>query len=246
MSICYSSEADLCLLCSQLCLLTIFCLPEKNEHWGQSEKWGEGRQRRPNLKLQGRHNWITQVKQEVCSWDQPEAHSLSEGSGCDSAPAHWHLQGWASGREPLPGVSPPGVSPLGWVSGREPPPGFSPWLLRGPARLPRLCCDLPALPPGGPFPALRCSPPTLSLSWILSAATGQAGDSGITRPSLQPVSCPRSALLLESWVDGVPGVHYWEFPSSQLPPFLMVGCAGQLKTFLNFLECGCYMNLVCL
>ena len=29
MSIYYSSEADLCLLCSQLCLLTIFCLPEK-------------------------------------------------------------------------------------------------------------------------------------------------------------------------------------------------------------------------
>ena len=53
MSIYYSSEADLCLLCSQLCLLTIFCLPEKNEDWGQSEKWGEGRQRRPNLKLQG-------------------------------------------------------------------------------------------------------------------------------------------------------------------------------------------------
>ena len=29
MSIYYSSEADLCLLCSQLCLLTIYCLPEK-------------------------------------------------------------------------------------------------------------------------------------------------------------------------------------------------------------------------
>ena len=53
MSIYYFSEADLCLLCSQLCLLTTFCLPEKNEDWGQSEKWGEGRQRRPNLKLQG-------------------------------------------------------------------------------------------------------------------------------------------------------------------------------------------------
>lgn len=76
------------------------------------------------------------------------------------------------------------------------------------ARLPGLSCDLRALPPGGPFPALRCSPPTLSLSWILSAATGPAGDSGITRPSLQPVSCPRPALLLESWVDRVPGVHY--------------------------------------
>ena len=100
MSMYYSWEADLCLLCSQLCLLTIFCLPEKNEDWGQSEKWGEGRQRRPNLKLQGRHNWITQVKQEVCSPDQPEAHSLSEGSGCD----HTRLISWAS-------------SGVGWAGG---------------------------------------------------------------------------------------------------------------------------------
>ena len=100
MSIYNSWEADLCLLCSQLCLLTIFCLPEKNEDWGQSEKWGEGRQRRPNLKLQGRHNWITQVKQEVCSPDQPEAHSLSEGGGCD----HTRLISWAS-------------SGVGWAGG---------------------------------------------------------------------------------------------------------------------------------
>ena len=99
MSIYYSSEADLCLLCSQLCLLIIFCLPEKNEDWGQNEKWGEGRQRRPNLKLQGRHNWITQVKQEVCSRDQPEAHILSEGSRFDSAPSPWAPSGvgWAGG-----------------------------------------------------------------------------------------------------------------------------------------------------
>ena len=97
MSIYYSSEADLWLLCSQLCLLTIFCLPEKNEDWGQSEKWGEGRQRRPNLKLQRRHNWITQVKQE--DRDQPEGHSLSEGSGCDPAPGPWAPSGvgWAGG-----------------------------------------------------------------------------------------------------------------------------------------------------
>ena len=99
MSIYYSSEADLCLLCSQLCLLIIFCLPEKNEDWGQSEKWGEGRQRKPNLKLQGRHNWITQVKQEVCSPDQPEAHSLSEGRGCDPPPGPWAPSGvgWVEG-----------------------------------------------------------------------------------------------------------------------------------------------------
>ena len=99
MSIYYSSEADLCLLCSQLCLLTIFCLPEKNEDWGQSEKWGEGMQRRPNLQLQGRHNWITQVKQEVCSPDQPEVHSLSEGSRYDPAPGSWAPSGvgWVGG-----------------------------------------------------------------------------------------------------------------------------------------------------
>ena len=99
MSIYYSSEADLCLLCSQLCLLTIFCLPEKNEDWGQSEKWGEGMQRRPNLQLQGRHNWITQVKQEVCSPDQPEVHSLSEGSRYDPALGSWAPSGvgWVGG-----------------------------------------------------------------------------------------------------------------------------------------------------
>ena len=99
MSMYYSWEADLCLLCSQLCLLTVFCLPEKNEDWGQSEKWGEGRQRRPKLKLQGRHNWITQMKQEVCSPDQPEVYSLSEGSGCDPAPGPWAPSrvGWPEG-----------------------------------------------------------------------------------------------------------------------------------------------------
>ena len=103
MSIYYSSEADLCLLRSQLCLLTIFCFPEKIEDWGQSEKWGEGRQRRPKLKLQGRHNWIIQVKQEVCSWDQPEVRG---GMRTRTRPVgtFW---GGVSGMEPLPGVSPP-------------------------------------------------------------------------------------------------------------------------------------------
>ena len=144
MSIYYSWEADLCLLCSQLCLLTVFCLPEKNEDWGQSEKWGEGRQRKPNLKLQGRHNWITQMKQEVCSPDQPEVYSLSEGSGCDPAPGPWAPSrvGWAEGAS------------SGCLSA-----GFS----RGPARPPQaLLCPLC-------FAARRpvsCSP--LSSSYRLS------------------------------------------------------------------------------
>jgi len=94
MSIYYSSEADLCLLRSQLCLLTIFCFPEKIEDWGQSEKWGEGRQRRPKLKLQGRHNWIIQVKQEVCSWDQPEVRGVDANP---HRPGQWAPSGvgWA-------------------------------------------------------------------------------------------------------------------------------------------------------
>ena len=217
MSIYYSSEADLCLLCSQLCLLTTFCLPEKNEDWGQSEKWGEGRQRRPNLKLQG--GIIESLK-----WNKkcvPET-SLK----------------WGERMRPC---TPPGLwAPSGGGGERE---GASSGCLYAgsstdPLVLPRLCCDLCALPPGGPFPALHCSP-TVSLSWILWAATGQAGDTGITRPSLRPVSCPHPALLLWCWVNGVPGVHYWDFPCSQFPPFLMVGCAGQLKPFLNFPECGC-------
>ena len=118
------------------------------------------------------------MKQEVCSPDQPEVYSLSEGSGCD------------------PPTRP--VGPFwGGVSGREPPPGVSPPALPAdPLVLPRLCCALCALPPGGPFPALHCPPRTVSLFWILLAATGQAGDTGITRPSPQPVSCPRPALLL--------------------------------------------------
>ena len=173
MSMYYSWEADLCLLRSQLCLLTIFCLPEKNEDWGQSEKWGEGRQRRPKLKLQGRHNWITQLKQEVCSWDQPEVR----GVDANPHPASGHLLGWAEREGASPGC-------LSACSSED--------LLV----LPRLCCDLCALPPGGPFPALHCPPRTVSLFWILLAATGQAGDTGITRPSPQPVSCPRPALLL--------------------------------------------------
>ena len=36
---------------------------------------------------------ITQVKQEVCSRDQPEAHILSEGSGFDPAPSPWAPSG---------------------------------------------------------------------------------------------------------------------------------------------------------
>ena len=51
---------------------------------------------------------ITQVKQEVCSRDQPEAHSLSEGSGCDPEPGPWAPSGvgWAEGSSsgcPSPG-----------------------------------------------------------------------------------------------------------------------------------------------
>ena len=144
---------------------------------------------------------ITQVKQEVCSPDQPEAHSLSEGSGCDPALAHGHLLGCGEQEGASSGCRSSGCPSSGCLSSgvgeRE---GASGCLSAGssadPLVLPRLCCALCALPPGGLFPALHCPPPTFSLSWILSAATGQAGDTGITRPSSQPGSCPRPALLL--------------------------------------------------
>ena len=164
MSIYYSSEADLCLLCSQLCLLTTFCLPEKNEDWGQSEKWGEGRQRRPNLKLQG--GIIESLK-----WNKkcvPKT-SLKWGERMRTCT--------------LPGLWAP--SGVGWAGGSLLRVSLRP-LSKDPLVLPRLCWDLCALPPGGPFPALHCSPPTISLSWILWAATGQAGDTGIRRPSPSP------------------------------------------------------------
>ena len=165
MSIYYSSEADLCLLCSQLCLLTIFCLPEKNENWGQSEKWGEGRQRRPNLKLQG--GIIESLK---CNKKCVPKTSLKRTVLVRGA-----MQ---------PRTRPIAPSGVGWVGGSLLQVSLR-WLLPWTPVLPRLCCDLCALPPGGPFPALHCSP-TISLSWILWAATGQAGDTGITRPSPSP------------------------------------------------------------
>ena len=105
---------------------------------------------------------------------------LVRGADSTPHPAHRHLLGWGEQE----GASSRCLSFWGGVIGREPPLHVSP--LPPPADLlllPRLCCDLCALPPGGPFPALHCSPPTISLSWILSAATSQPGDTGITIPS---------------------------------------------------------------
>ena len=107
MSIYYSSEADLCLLCSQLCLLTTFCLPEKNEDWGQSEKWGEGRQRRPNLKLQGGIIKSLKCNKKCVPKTSLKCTVLVRGADATPHPAHCTFWGGVSGRETPPGVSPP-------------------------------------------------------------------------------------------------------------------------------------------
>ena len=139
-------------------------------------KWGEGRQTRPNLKLQGRHNGITQVK-KVCSRDQPELQSLSEWRDVTSHPAHWHLLGRLSRRKPPPGVSPPA------------PPVDS-------RIIQSLCCDLCPLFPAGRFAALHCSAPTGSLSFpswfsgLLPARLETRASQDLPPASELPLPCP--------------------------------------------------------
>ena len=98
MSIYYSSEADLCLLCSQLCLLTIFCLPEKNEDWGQSEKWGKACREDPTCNYRG--GIIESLKwNKKCVPQTSLKCSLSEGSRYNPAPGSWAPSGvgWVGG-----------------------------------------------------------------------------------------------------------------------------------------------------
>ena len=175
MSTYYSSEAGLCLLYGQLSLLTIFCLPENNEDWGQSESEGKAGRQDPTWNYRG-DNWITKVK-EVCSRDQPELHSLSEGRHVIPHPAHWHLLGRLSRRKPPPGVSPPA------------PPVDS-------CILHSLCYDLCPLLPAGPFAALHCSAPTGSLSFpswfsgLLPARLETRASQDLPPASELPLPCP--------------------------------------------------------
>ena len=175
MSIHFSSEADFCLLCSQLCLLTIFCLPEKNENWGQSEKWGEGRQRRPNLKLQG--GIIESLKcNKKCVPKTSLKHTvLVRGADSTLPPAHCTFWGRVSGWEPPPGVSPlaPSVDPC------------------PPQALLRPLCFASRRP-------VSC-PPLFSypLSFLDSLGCYRPGWRHRHHKTFpQPVSCPRPALLL--------------------------------------------------
>ena len=86
---------------------------------------------------------ITQVK-EVCSRDQPELHSLSEGSGCDPSPGPSAPAGGAEQDEASSGVS-------------APAPPVDPRIL------PSLCCDLCPLSAAG-----RSLPSTVLLLPALS------------------------------------------------------------------------------
>ena len=144
MRIYYSSEAGLCLLYGQLFLLTIFCLPENNEDWGQSESEGKAGREDPTWNYRG--DTTESLKWKKCV---PETNLnctvLVRGADVTPRPAHRHLLGRLSRRKPPPGVSPP-----------APPVD--------PRILPSLCCDLCPLLPAGPFTALHCSP-TGSLSF---------------------------------------------------------------------------------
>ena len=148
--------------------------------------------------------------------------SLSEGRDVTPHPAHRHL--------------------LGGLSRRKPPPGsllrLLPWTLASStvsAATFVLCCQQ-----AGSLPSTVLLLPALCPSLPDSLGCYQPGwRRRHPKTSLQPASCPCPALLLYSWVNGVPGVYYWGFPCSQIPPFQMVRWAGQLKTFLNFPECGC-------
>ena len=93
MSIYYSSEADLWLLCSQLCRPYIVC-QKKKEDWSQSEKWGEGRQRRPNLKLQGGIIKSLKCNMKCVPKTSLKCTVLVRGADATPHPGNGHLLGW--------------------------------------------------------------------------------------------------------------------------------------------------------
>ena len=85
MSIYYSSEADLCLLCSQLCLLTIFCLPEKMKTEARVKSEGKAGREDPTCNYRG--GIIESLKwNKKCVPQTSLKCSLSEGSRYDPAP----------------------------------------------------------------------------------------------------------------------------------------------------------------
>lgn len=205
--------------------VTIFCLPEKmNAEARVKSELAEGRQRRPNLKLQG--GVIKSLK-----WNKkcvPETSLKRTVLVGEPDVTQRRLIGTFKG---------------GWAGG--PPPGVSPWLLRGPLASPGSAATF-LLYLRQAVSALRCSPPLPSLFPGFSRLLLAHGWTlGITRPSLQPVSCHHAPSLLESWANGVPGVHYWEL--SLLAVFLHSwwwDAQGNWRHFWISPECGCYMNLV--
>ena len=176
MSIYYSSEADLCLLCSQLCLLTTFCLPEKNEDWGQSEKWGKGRQRRPNLKLQGGIIESLKCNKKCVPKTSLKCTVLVRGADATPHPGNGHLLGWGEREGASSGCLSAG----------------SPRTARPPQALLRPLCFAARRP-------VSC-PPLFSayhLSFLDSLGCYRPGWRHRHQKTFpQPVSCPRPALLL--------------------------------------------------
>lgn len=142
MSIYYSSEAGLRLLCHQLFLLTIFCLPGNNEDWGQSES--EGKAGRGDPAWNHRGDTMSHSRERSVPPRPTCTAVLVRGAGVTPHPAH----------RPL----------LGRLSRRKPPPGVSSGSSRGPSHPPQSLLRPLSFAASRPFTALRCSP-TGSLSF---------------------------------------------------------------------------------
>lgn len=221
MSIYYSSEAGLCLLYGQLFLLTMFCLPENNEDWGQSESEGKAGREDPTWNYRGDTAESLKWKKCVPETSLDCAVLVRGGMWPLSRPIGTFWGGRAGGS--LLRVSLLRLLPWTLASSTVSAATFV-LCCQQAGSLPSTVLLLPAL-----FPSLPDSLGCYRPGWRLRHH----------KTSLQPVSCPCPALLLQSWVNGMHGVYYWGFPCSQIPPFQMVRCAGQLKTFLHFPECGC-------
>ena len=183
MSTYYSSEAGLCLLYGQLSLLTIFCLPENNEDWGQSESEGKAGRQDPTWNYRG--DTTESLKWRKCV---PETNLnctvlVRGGMWSLTRPIGTFWGGWAGG-------SLLRVSLLRLLRGLSHPPQSLLRPLSSVASRPVRC------------PPLFCSYRLSFLPFlILWAPSGQAGDSGITRPP----SSQWAALALPSSRAGLMG-----------------------------------------
>ena len=173
MRIYYSSEAGLCLLYGQLFLLTIFCLPENNEDWGQSESEGKAGREDPTWNYRGDTTESLKWKKRV---PETNLNCTVLVRGAD-VPIGTFWGSWAGGS--LLQVSLLRLLP--WTLASSPVSAATFVLCRQQARSLPSTVLLLALFPSVPD-SLGCYRP----SWRRRHH----------KTSLQPVSCPCPALLL--------------------------------------------------